>query len=942
VNKILTYNFGEDFISNLADHIEENIIKKGRNMAKTAIIFGGKRPELFLKKELSKRIKNTYFPPQFFSIDEFMRYIVSRKEIFSKISDLDACYIIYKIVVEKAPTILHNNTLFSQFLPWAKEISSFIDELDLEDIQNDKLNTIQKSAEIGYDIPLSINILLKNIIIIRQEYHKELSKRQYLTRGLLYNKAAKLIKEIDFNEFDEILFCNFFYMHKTEESIAKHLYETKKSSMLFQADGHKWNCLDTLAKSLNCRIEPQKTKEPQNNIEIYSGFDTHSQTGIVRSEILSKIKNPEKTVIVLPDPETLIPLLSELPPEIKEFNVSMGYPLKRSSIYTLFKSIIEAQISYKNNSYYTKDYLKVLMHPLIKNLHINTSPSITRTLAHKVEEILLGIETTELSKHLFINLSDIQKLDKVYAITEDNLAGQNTNKNTLKEILSEAHSIAFTQWENISNFTSLCTAVNNLLDILITKSFAENYPLNLKVIEKIYNINETLKNVEFKNENFDKMEIFKIFQSMLDRELIAFKGSPLKGLQILGLLETRTLSFENVIIMDANESVLPKLKPFDPLIPRQAIAGLGLNRFEQEEEIQRYHFMRLINSAKNVYITYNNSPEKEKSRFIEELIWEKQKKENKINVLSEHKAKFKIKVLPEKPFISKNTEILKTLENISFSPSSIDTYITCPLQFYYKYVLGLKEKEEISDEPQATEIGNFLHELLEYSFKEFTGKEPVIDNKFIIKFYKYFDAKFKKELVSRIGSDAFMVKKVMEYKLANFLKSEAKRSAEIKQIIGLEDGSFGTKINFKNRNIKFKCRIDRIDELHDGSIFIIDYKSGSSAKTPSGVQKLAEWQKDRKWIREKIHSFQLPLYCYFAQQKYKNTPVNAGLYNLKDAKITNFIKDKEEDSAETKIEKCMDALEFIIEEIFNPEKPFLAEESSERICEYCPFIYMCR
>jgi len=942
MNKIITYNFGEDFISKIADYIEENIIKKGSDLAKIAVIFGGKRPELFLKKSLSKKIKNTYFPPYFFSIDEFIKYIVSRKETYSQISDLDSCYIIYKIVEKQTPTIMHNNKSFSQFLPWAREISSFIDELDIEDISSDKLGTIQASAEIGYDLPESINTLLKNIIAIRKSYHKELESRQSISRGLLYNKASKIIKEINLKEFDEILFCNFFYMHKTEETIAKYLYDNKKASIFFQTDNGNWNCLNDLSKSLKHEITPPPQTKPKYKLELYSGFDTHSQTGVVTSQILKKIKAHENTVIVLPDPETLIPLLSELPEEMQEFNVSMGYPLKRSSVYSLFRSIIESQVSYKNGSYYSKDYLKVLTHPLIKNLAIKKAGFVTRTLVHKIEEILLGIEESELSKNLFIKLNDILNMDKLYSITNDNLKGENIEKNELKEILSILHNVAFTQWENIKNFTDLHSVINSLLDMLIEKSFAENYPLNLKVIEKIYSINETLKNAEFRNEIFEKTEIFKIFQSMLERELIAFKGSPLKGLQILGLLETRTLSFENVIILDANESVIPKLKYYDPLIPRQVMTGLGLNRLEQEEEIQRYHFMRLISSAKNVYITYDNNPEKEKSRFIEELIWNMQKKEKNINVLNENKARFNIKVMPELPIIHKNNAILQTLQNISFSPSGIDTYITCPMQFYYKYVLGLKEKEEIFDEPQATEIGNFLHKLLEDSFKEFINKKPEIDIKFKNKFFSYFHSKFEKELINRIGSDAFMVKIIMQYKLENFLNKETKRQNEIKRILGLEDNSFGANINFKKRKINFKCRIDRIDELEDDSILILDYKSGTSAKTPAGIQTLTEWQKERKWIREKIHSFQLPLYCYFAKQKYNNASINAGLYNLKNSEITDFITHKEKDFADTKIEKCMEALEFIIEEIFNPEKPFEGEISNKTICEYCPFIYMCR
>ncbi len=941
MDRVITYNFGEDFISNLADYLQRTFLKRDNDLSRLAIVFGGKRPALFLKRELARKIKKSYFPAQFFSINEFVDYILGKKSSFFRIPDLDASYIIYNLAKEHAPQILLAREEFSQFLPWAREITAFIDELDLEDLQRKTLEDIQVSAEIGYEIPESINTLLQNIISIRDAYHKALRMRNAYSRGLMWLEASKVINETDLDEFEKILFCNFFYLHKTEEKIFKYLYEKDRAILFFQKDERPWPVLDKLAQKLACKIEPQNKIKPAFSLNISKGFDTHSQVGLVR-ENLKKIENLEHTVIVLPDANSLIPLLSEITYRVEGLNVSMGYPLKRSSLYNLFKSIFKAQVTRKKDTYYTKDYLKVLLHPLIKNLMIVQNPTVTRVLVHKVEEILEGKEKTALSGNLFVKLDDIQNLKEIYLLAADTLGRMDIEADTdeFQKILLEVHQFTFRIWEDISNFSQFASTIEQFLNLLLAKSFVGSYPLNLKIVEKIYAIKDELKKLEFSNQNFTKDDIFKIFDQKLETEIITFSGSPLKGLQILGLFETRSLSFDNVIVMDVNESVLPKLRVYEPLIPRQIMVSLGLNRLEQEEEIQRYHFMRLISCSKNVYLVYDDSPEKEKSRFLEELIWQKQKEEKSLKVLTTPQARFNVEVLPKKEKVKKSTQVIEFLEDLQYSPSSIDTYLNCPLQFYYQYVLGLEEKEELLDAPQGKDIGDFIHRLLEDTYKEFLDKKPFIDDKFKNRFFKEFNKRFDQDLKKRMGSDAFMVKDIMDYRLSRFLDKEQQR--EVKKVISLEDESLGGRIKLRDSSFQFKCRIDRIDELEDSTILIIDYKTGANPKAPARLDKLESMEMDRQSIKETIHSFQLPLYYYFVRAKFKDLSLNAALYNLRKLDFTFFIKPRAINEADRVMGICIKALGFIISEILNPQVDFEADETRERNCEYCPFFYLCR
>lgn len=949
MNRIITCNLSENLIQNLADYIEENFIRQGsKDISRIAFVFGGKRPALFLKKALAQKIKKAFFPPRVFSIDEFIEYIVSRKECFSKITDLDACFIIYKLAQETAADILKGRENFSQFLPWAREILSFIEQLDFEDISLEALKNIQLNAGIGYDVPENINLLLQRIIRLRQAYHLSLKEKKTYSRGLIYLFASKYIQGTEFSEFDRIIFAGFFYLYKTEKEIIKNLYERQKAILFFQGDEEDWGVLKENAKFFSASIKPKEKQIPLYNLSVLAGFDVHSEVCLAR-EILKKTDKLNKSVIVLSQTDNIIPLLSEISSSVSDFNVSMGYPLNKSSLYSLFESIFNAQGMKKDGQYYAKDYLKVLTHPLVKNLRLLSNPSIIRVLVHKIEEILLGMEKTPLGGSLFFRLSEIEHSRHLYelALAVMKNMGLEVNWDDLKKAVKELHQILFAIWENIRNFYEFSLVLEQMMDLLVKKSSLESYPLNLKMAEKILIIKDELNNASFSREFFAKEDMFKVFKNKLDNELISFSGLPLKGLQILGLFETRCLNFENVIIMDVNESVLPNLKIYEPLIPREVMIILGLNRLENEEEIQRYQFRRLISGAKNVSLIYKESSKYEKSRFIEELIWERQKAAVRLDVLSIQRAGFKVKVLPKRLAVKKDSLIIKFLETREYSASSINTYLRCPLRFYYQYVLGLEEKEDLLEEPEGKDIGMFIHALLDETFSKFIGRKPCIDAGFREEFFAALDKKFSEDFERKMKSDSFLVKEILNFRLERFLDNERQR--DVLEIVCLEK-TFTRKIKLETGEFRFKAVIDRIDRLFDQSILIVDYKTGGIDNIPeTDAEKIEAACKDRETIKNTIKSFQLPLYLYFIDTapEYKNQRTNACLYALRDIEsnfgLTPLFKREEQFANKGKIMQAyLKALNVIIGDILNPDIPFKADESDSRQCANCAFFYLCR
>ena len=939
MERIITYNFNENFIDKVAELIVSRFLRKGNDLSRVVCVFGGKRPALFLRRALSKRINEAFLPPKVFSIDEFVDYLNLEDKPLKEITPLDASFLIYNLVKKHMPEILKGRDSFAQFLPWAQEFISFIEQLDLEDIKNDSLHYVEKSAAIGYEIPDNINRLLQNIVELRNAYHRALEKKEISSRSMKYLCAAKVAKKSEFKDFDAVLFCNFFYLHKTEQKIIKNIYEKGKGLYLFQGSQDDWSVLKNNADTLGVSIRPDKKTNTDFNFSLYQGFDIHSQVCLVR-EILNKLKNKDDSVVVLPRPETVIPLLTEVASGLDEFNVSMGYSLRRSSLYTLLDFLAKAQESRKDRKYYTKDYLNLLRHPLVKNIKIGAESLVTRVLIHKLEELLQGSEETSIGGSLFLSLSQIEQEEIIYLRTSETLKNLNVKVkiDDCRNVLRALHDLLFRAWEDFTDFSGFSRAFGLLLNSLVEKSMVSSFPFNLKIIEKLRLINEEFENSTLSREKFKPDEIWEIFQQKLRSEKIAFVGSPLRGTQILGLFETRSLNFENIIIMDMNESILPKLKIYEPLIPREVMLSLGLNRLEKEEEIQRYQFMRLVACAKNIHLVYEENREKEKSRFIEELLWGRQREAKKLEVLNIPKASFGVKIKPVEITIKKTLAMVDFLKQETYSASRINTYLRCPLQFYYQYVLGLEENEDLLTTPQSSHIGIFIHELLEETFGEFKGKKPIIDERFRDYFFERMEKKFEDTLSRRMKSDSFLLKKIIKNRLNKFLDSEIERDVE--KIICLEQERTGI-IKLNNEPINFKYTVDRIDEFCDKSIVIIDYKTGGSDASPKKLDALASMEMNHQAIRDNIKSFQLPIYYYFTSKDFSTSQINAELYNIRTCERKAFIYKTDLEHRDKVMQICLQALEKVISDIFDKDMSF-EPDKDERACSYCSFRLLCK
>ena len=454
-------------------------------------------------------------------------------------------------------------------------------------------------------------------------------------------------------------------------------------------------------------------------------------------------------------------------------------------------------------------------------------------------------------------------------------------------------------------------------------SAMDKYPFNAQIAARMQEICDELKDCAFAGEIFEPRDLFKVLEERLSSQMVAFSGSPLRGLQMLGLFETRALNFKNVIVVDVNEGLLPSLNIYEPLIPREVMIKLNLDRLELEEEIQRYGFMRLISAAQDVHLIYQQNSDRTRSRFLEELIWEQEERASKIGVVDIIRGAFDVSVEKKQRVIPKTAAMVDFLKGFRFSASSINTYLQNPYLFYCRYVLGLRIQDDLLEDPESRHIGIFIHDLLQDAFSGFVGKKPVLDANFRKYFQKIYESRFAAVFGKAGRSDTFLMETVLKTRLERFLTQEALRcDAQVKQVLYVER-KFEDIINLSGKQVHLTYRVDRVDEMTDGTILILDYKTGSISPMPKDIAAMEDMPLSREYIRDHIKSFQMPLYVHYLRKQFPGKDVDSVLYHLRTMSTENYLGKARMKDVERILAASLKALDFLMAEIYNLEIPFI-------------------
>jgi ATP-dependent helicase/nuclease subunit B len=874
------------FLSKLANELLSN---NSSLLYNAKIVLPNKRAKLFLIEELKKLTNETFLAPQIISIESLIEE-VSQLRALDNIELLFEFYIVYLEITEKskqqdfekfsgwAVTLLQDFNEIDRYLVNQNEIFSYL--LDIERIKHWTPNVNNQSKLVEDYLEF-----WKLLPTYYDKFTEHLLKNKVGYQGLLYRKSSEKI--IDFTkklEHTTFVFAGFNALNNAEETIIKYLLENKKASVYWDIDSvflkdefhdaglflrrikNSWKHFET--NPFNWIMNEFSNEK---NIEVIGTPKSIGQAKIA-GKIIEKIalENPslQNTAVVLSEENILIPLLNSLPVEVENLNITMGYPSKNNPaqilIYKLFNLHLNAQNRNKKQSvFYYKEVLEILNNPLV----------VSSVNANEVVKIIKNSNLT------FITSNRLADLFSKYNLQENKLVtllffDWNTS---VENILEKFKAILIYIKEHLSH--------QNEQD-KVTKAFVFSI---YNIIIKITNYFETYRNIE-------NLEIlFSIYKQVIDQAQVSFEGEPLQGLQIMGILESRVLDFENVIITSLNEGKLPGGKSNNSFIPHDVKLEKGLPTYKERDAIFTYHFYRLLQRAKNIYLLYNTHSEGidagEKSRFITQL---------EIEHLPNHNFKktFYNAIKPDAIYqpmeIVKTQPILDRLKEIAtikgFSPSALTNYLRNPIQFYYQRILGVRENEEVEENVAANTLGTIIHEVLEKMYQPFEGtnvqiKTSDIDVMFqnieaftlekFVEVYKEGEIKKGKNLI------AFEVAKRNIY---NFLIQEKQNieSGDELFILSLEKEHSAEIVH---PNLPFPIRIagkvDRI-ELRNNSIRIIDYKTG---KVEANKLKIATFEGlTLDLANDKI----IQLLCYalmFQKNDLKgNYNVEVGIFSFKNMK----------------------------------------------------------
>jgi hypothetical protein len=900
-------------------------------LSSCTIVLPNKRAKVFLLESIKKELVGTAFAPTIISIEDFIQEISGLRSI-DPIELLFEFYEVYLSVTEKS-----KQQTFDEFATWAKTALQDFNEIDRYLLDPNHVFSYLKDIEAlkRWNLePLNTTKLIDSHLefwaklpLYYESFYNHLLNKGIGYQGLLYREAVKKLNAFATTITNQIYFAGFNALNQAEEIIFKHLAIENKAKIYWDIDevflNDSYHDAGLFIRKFKKEWKPFVNQDFEwvvshfseaKNIEIIGTPKSIGQAKIVGTiieKIQSKSPNLENTAVVLGDENLLLPVLFGLPASVEALNITMGYPSKNNPaqllISKLFKLHTNAkQRNEKSYTFYYKEVLALLNHPLIEPFC-------------KVDAVVDVINSNNFT------FFSREKLFSLYAEKYPN------SSNILFELL-------FARWDDISEILANLNAI-----LLHLKSQLSNDNSEEKIAKtflySIYKIIVKLTNYHEKYHQIDNLNTLQaIYKQIVDLAEVSFEGEPLSGLQVMGVLESRVLDFENVIITSVNEGKFPAGKSQNSFIPYDVKKELGLPTYKEKDAIYCYHFYHLLLRAKNVWLLYNTDNEGidagEKSRFITQLEIEKQPNHNITSAI--YNA-----VLPEKAYepitIPKTDKIIARLNEIAtdkgFSPSSLTNYIRNPMQFYMQRILRINEAEDVEENIAANTLGTIIHNALEELYTPYLNQflalhhieamESLIDPVIL----KYFKQEYKEgEITKGKNLLAFEVAKRNVY---NFLQLEKKaiveENAAIKVLLLEAPLSCEIKLESIDFPIKIAGKVDRIEE-RNGVIRIVDYKTG---KVDANSLKLSDVLALTPEI-ENEKTIQLLCYAMMFEnhELRKNRDITAGIISFKNMK-NGFLpfgigsgKDANTSITNEMIEDFKVIMKLLILEIFNPEIPF--------------------
>lgn len=950
--------------------------KIGNDLSRVAIVFPNKRASLFFNEYLAMQSDRPIWSPAYVSISELFRQLSPWKsgDPIRLVCEL------YKVFREET----RSEETLDDFYFWGELLISDFDDVDknlvdadrlfsnLQDLKNimddyDFLDSEQEEAirQFFQNFSIERRTQLKEKFIslwdklgdIYHHYRHNLAELGIAYEGMMYRYVMEELQP-DKLKYEHYVFVGFNVLNKVETKFFERLREAGKALFYWDYDvfytrlprGNTPPYTHEAGEFIlrNLKIFPNELPESvfdtlrkPKNVRFISAPTENAQARYLPEWIRSVTKRdlPETPVkekenaVVLCNEALLLPVLHSIPSEVKNVNITMGFPLAQTPVYSFVSALIELQTTgYRRDTgrYQYEAVQSVLKHPY------------TRQLSTSAE----GLEKQLTRDNRFFPLPSELKQDTFLEQVFTPKIGISALCQYLTEMLREVAVLYQQEQETDDIFNQLYreslfksyTLINRLLNLI------DNGELNIQI--------ETLR---------------RLLCRLLATSNIPFHGEPAIGMQVMGVLETRNLDFRNLIMLSLNEGQLPKAGGDSSFIPYNLRKAFGMTTIEHKNAVYAYYFYRLIQRAENVTLLYNTASEGlnrgEMSRFMLQFLVE-----------SPHTISREYLEAGQSPQSGREISVEKTPEIITrmyerydvnrhprslFSPSALNTYLDCRLKFYYRYVAGLKAPDEVSAEIDSALFGTIFHRAAELVYKDLTanGKEirkddleQVLSND--IKLQNYVDTVFKEEFFHVAltekpeynGTQLINAKVITSY-LRQLLRNDLQYAPffmegmekKVTEIIEIETPQGKLALNIGGT-------IDRIDSKDD-TLRIVDYKTGGSPKTPENIKQLFTPADGRP-----NYIFQTFLYASIMCRKQSLKVAPSLLYIHRAASETYSPVIEMGEARQPKIpvnnfafyeDEFRERLQTLLQEIYNPEEAFTQTEDIKK-CEFCDFRELCR
>ena len=959
------------FLSKLASHIQSHYDLTKQELT---VVFPNKRAAFYLRNAFRENCGHTIWLPQMISIEEAVTQ-------WSGITLADNIDLLFELIDIDAELHVEQDSDLSVFGSQAAQMIKDFDEIDQYGIDAKHVfNYVldNKKLELwNFDEEKSKEKEVKYLHFFQSLYDYYLRLRERLTEqgkgyyGMITRYLSELPEKelIKKNSERSVIFVGFNALTTTEERIIDTLIKNDKAEILFDYDDYYLDDINNEAGFFGRRYltkHPEwlrngisnKLKTEEKHIHIISASGNTLQSKALQSKLQENLD--EKQAVILADQNLLIPVLNAIPETYLSLNVSMGYPLAKTPVSQLIKEYF----TLCRHGHITRRISEGGSERLAEGWYIW---SILHLMDLEIVKIIFPKEELE-----SFNIWKYEAVKNGKFIFEDRdlLELQKTPKTQdfLKVILTEKNEKSpDTILENVGQVLAIITK-------LVQETDSQNETISLlNQVSEIGKIISRLQQIVVLNSKYikDLHSIETLYRLLSSGSSLRLNSNDIDGLQILGLLETRNLGFERLHLLSVNESILPPDKSQGSFIPNFIRKACELPNYTESQAVVAYHFYRLLQNGKDIYLYYNNLGDTsggEASRYILQIKHELAKHAN-IKVEEESFSSEAKSSIEAKELSAQKANTLDRLhyliEEKGLSPSALSTYLNCPLKYYLKYIAQI-EDNSVDEDTGVNVIGTIIHDTLEFLFSDYLpkdGKAQVIDKELFDKVIKpQWEQKLTQSIEKNLPNGLpdvgfnYLNRVTIEQQLKNYLNYTSKQLEHNTLIILETEGELRTKLQTAHGDYVFYGRTDRIDQF-DGLIRVIDYKTGHVEGADLKIPARHHHESDLEYLRQiPDKALQLLLYKYLylkGNPKLSPDHVIGAIHGLRYAhdiefELSKTAPKKDDADADTAfleddnfISDMEAMLEAVVNEMLDTEIPFVQAEDDKK-CRYCEFKLICK